>query len=218
MRRTDLNLPWPGVRARIGDISALIGGEDSRLTPQMRRVHQSRCARLLALELLSEQGIEAAAIGKGPGGEPIWPPGSLGSLSHTGHFAAAAVSRPADCAGLGIDIEPADPLPGETGTLILRAEEQDWVRAVGADEPAADRLVFCAKECVHKAIHPRDQTWLEFSEVRIRFDDSRQRFWPRAVSERAQNAFSGLEAEGQVMRVQGQFVVLLHLREAAKKP
>ncbi len=215
MRRIDLSLPWPGVRGRIGDISALIGGENSRLSPQMRRVHQSRCARALAVEQLAEIGIETDAIRKGPAGEPVWPEVACGSLAHTGQFAAAVVARTGQCLSLGIDIEPAVALPGETGTLVLGDEESEWFRAVEDEEPGADRLVFCAKECVHKAIFPINGAWLEFREVRIRFDTARGRFWPEPISDKAQAAFAGLAAEGCILREQAQYILILALTAKA---
>lgn len=214
-RTIDLALPWPHIRARLADISHLIGGEDSRLTPQMRRVHQSRCARALAIDLMAEFGVHAREIGKGPVGEPRWPTGAMGSLSHSGSFACAVVAPADSCAGLGIDIEPALPLPGETATLILRDEEHAWVQDIAGREPAADRLVFCAKECVHKAIYPRDQAWLEFTDVCIRFDDSCTRFTPEPATDAARKAFDGLRAEGHVLREHGQFVLLLRLAAAS---
>jgi 4'-phosphopantetheinyl transferase EntD len=36
---------------------------------------------------------------------PVWPDGVVGSITHTGDFAAAAVAWAADIAGLGIDSE-----------------------------------------------------------------------------------------------------------------
>lgn len=214
MRRTDLALPWPEVRARMADISALIGGEDSRLGPRMQRVHQSRCARALAIDLLRELGVEAQAIGKGPAGEPVWPEGMTGSLAHTGQFAVAVVAAAQGCAGLGIDIEPALPLPEETESLILGDEEREWVKREAHAEPSVDRLVFCAKECVHKAVNPGSGAWLEFDEVRIRFDEPRSSFVPEPRSAAAEKALAGLQPRGHVMRTQGHYVVVLHLAPA----
>ena len=54
LRRIALELPWDGVLACAGAFG--VPGAESRLSPQMRRVHQSRCARALAIELLDEQG------------------------------------------------------------------------------------------------------------------------------------------------------------------
>lgn len=189
---------------------------NSRLTPGMRRVHQSRSARALAIELLREQGIEVDAIGKGPVGEPIWPEGVCGSLAHSGDWVMAAVAESETTAGIGVDIEPAEALPEDTDAMVLVAEEREWVDSVRAREPAADRLIFCAKECVHKAIYPMSKRWLEFSDVRVDFDEQIQTFRPQPLSDAAFSAFSQDQAEGLMLRQQGQFVLVLRL--AARKP
>lgn len=208
MRRIAVPLPWPGVSALVGQFG--IPGAESRLAPPMRRVHQSRCARALAVDLLDAHGRSVQEIPKGPVGEPIWPPGFVGSLAHTEHYAAAAISRAEHCAALGIDIEPALPLPGETAELILGDEERAWVEAQ-TTEPAAGRVIFCAKECVHKAIHPLTGTWLDFLDVRIECDLAAVRFTVHPLTEAARAAFSAYRAEGHIARVEGQLVTVLVL-------
>lgn len=209
MRRVDLRLVWPGVSARLGVFG--VQEAESRLTPQIRRVHQSRCARALALELLDAQGVIADAIPKGAAGQPVWPEDSVGSLAHTGGFAVAAVARKNNCLALGIDVEPARPLPADSARLVLRDEEREWAESAGRAEPCAGRLIFCAKECVHKAIHPLRGAWLDFDEVRIDVDPALDRFVPRPVSPAAKAAFSGTRAEGLFLRVEGQLVAVLAL-------
>lgn len=211
MRRIELALPWPGVSAGLGAFG--VPGAESRLTLPMRRVHQSRCARALALDLLGEHGVVVDAISKGPVGEPIWPPGFVGSLAHTEGFAAACVARQQTCAALGIDVEPAQALPGDAAELVLRDEERAWVESVQPAEPGAGRMIFCAKECVHKAIHPLTGVWLDFPEVRIEIDAARLRFKPQPLSPAAVAAFAGVHAEGLILRAEGQWVTLLALFE-----
>lgn len=209
MRRIDISLPWPDVGARLGAFG--VQGAGSRLTPQMRRVHQSRCARALALELLDAQGVIADAILKGPVGQPVWPAGFVGSLAHTEGFAVATVAREEACLALGIDVEPAQPLPDDSARLVLRDEEREWAESAGRAEPCAGRLIFCAKECVHKAVHPLRGAWLDFDEVCIDFDPALECFVPRPVSPAAKAAFSGTRAEGLILRVEGQLVAVLAL-------
>lgn len=211
MRRIELALPWIGVSARLGAFG--LQGEifESRLTRPMRRVHQSRCARALAVDLLDAQGLVADSIPKGPVGEPIWPEGVVGSLAHTEGFAVAVVARRQACVALGVDVEPAQALPDDVAELVLRAEERGWAESVQRDEICASRMIFCAKECVHKAIHPLTGIWLDFEEVRIDVDLSHLRFVPRPVSPAAVIAFAGKRAEGVIQRVEGQLVAVLAL-------
>lgn len=209
MRRIDLALPWPGVAARLGVFG--IPGAESRLTPAMRRVHQSRSARVLAIDLLSEQGHEAVEIRKNPGGAPVWPAGFVGSLAHTECYAAAAVARTDACTALGIDVEPAEALPADAGDIVLTEDERAWVLTAQATRPEVARLVFCAKECVHKAVHPLRGAWLEFSDVRIVFDAQAETFVPQPLTPAAQATFAGLRAEGRVLVREGHLVAVLAL-------
>lgn len=209
MHRIALPAWWPAVDVGLMSIGDRIGGEDSRLPPAMRRVHQSRCARALAIDLLAAQGCVTDAIGKGPVGDPVWPAGFVGSLSHTESYAAAVVARDRHCKALGIDVEPDLPLPPDTDGLILRDEERHWLASLAGAHAGADRLLFCAKECVHKAIHPLRGAWLDFQDVWIEVDPVAGSFAPRPASAAAEKAFQGLQTQGRYVRTQGQLLAVL---------
>ncbi|MGH8517677.1 MAG: 4'-phosphopantetheinyl transferase family protein [Panacagrimonas sp.] len=213
MRRIPIDLPWSGVAARVGVFG--IPGAESRLSPGMRRVHQSRCARALALELLDEQGVTSQEICKDPRGRPQWPPGFTGSLSHTNGHALAATAPLDRCAAVGVDIEPALPLPADADTLVLTIEERRWLDRVGSAEPAAGRLVFCAKECVHKALEPLRDAWLEFADVRIEFDAGLSTFVPHPLSAKARGALAGLDPRGVIHRIESHWVLVLALFDSS---
>ncbi len=216
MRRIDIALPWAGVSAAMMFIGDRMADTNSRLTPAMRRVHQSRSARALAIDLLRERGVEVNVIGKGPVGEPMWPEHVSGSLAHSGDCVVAVVADAGTTAGIGVDIAAAEALPADTDDMVLVAEERKWADSVRAREAAAGRLVFCAKECVHKAIYPLSKRWLEFSDVRVDFDDQIQTFRPQPLSEAALSLFSPYEVDGVVLRQQAQLILVLRL--AAREP
>jgi len=100
---------------------------------------------------------------------PIWPDGVVGSITHTGDFAAAAVAWAADIAALGIDSEQ----------IIDAAAARDIADVCMADEPTLFKaahgrgfcefctFVFSAKESVFKCLFPLTRKFLEFSDVRI---------------------------------------------------
>jgi 4'-phosphopantetheinyl transferase EntD len=100
------------------------------------------------------------------GAAPEWPPGWTGSLSHSDRYAAAAVARRGDIAGIGIDIEPADPLPGEIRDAVIVQSEFGPFATV----EFADRIVFCAKEASYKAVYPLDRRFLEFDGMSVNLD------------------------------------------------
>ena len=71
-------------------------------------------------------------------------------------------------AGLGVDVEPAEPLPADLVDLVLSVAEQRETKADGVRR----RLVFAAKEAVYKAIHPLDGTPLEYSDIEVRLAEA----------------------------------------------
>jgi 4'-phosphopantetheinyl transferase EntD len=131
--------------------------------PLLRR-RASGAARLAARAALAELGGPAdAALPRTPGGFASWPAGFLGSLAHDEALVAAAVARAGDVAVLGVDVEPAEPLPEEAAEIALSPTER---RACGAD-PVLARAIFAAKEAVYKAINPRYGATPEYEDIEV---------------------------------------------------
>jgi 4'-phosphopantetheinyl transferase EntD len=145
------------------DADQLTPEESASLTttlPASRRA--SGAARAAARPLLLQLGASIAPILKRPGGAPLWPSGVLGSLAHDATFAVAAVGRQQDIGGIGIDIEPADPLPSDVADLVAAPSE-----LAGVSGTIAARAVFCAKEAVYKAVYPVSGLMLEYDDIRV---------------------------------------------------
>jgi 4'-phosphopantetheinyl transferase EntD len=141
------------------------------------RQRQFRAGRSAARLALAQLGLPAGAIGRGPAGEPLWPEGIAGSISHAAGYAAAAVAPCTRFAGLGIDIESATPLASELGHLVLTPEEQTEnrrLRDTGFD--LYGKAVFCAKEALYKCVFPRYREILDFADVVVHLDVSAARF------------------------------------------
>ena len=123
------------------------------------------CARLA----LGELGLPPVPILKGDKGEPCWPDGVVGSLTHCEGFRGAAVGRRGEVRSVGIDAEPHDVLPkGVLDAISLPAERLE-LQAL----PSGlhwDRILFCAKEATYKAWYPVTQRWLGFEDAHIVFD------------------------------------------------
>lgn len=60
------------------------------------------CARAALMQL----GWRPRAIPAGPRGDPHWPVGIVGSITHCDGYRAAAVGRVTDFVAIGIDAEP----------------------------------------------------------------------------------------------------------------
>jgi len=128
--------------------------------PERRRA--SGAARIVARCLLAEIGFDASApLGNRASGAAIWPEGAIGSLAHDELYACAVVGRRGPVIGVGVDIEPPEPLPADLDDFVLHGDER---RHAGAP---ASRLVFAAKEAVYKAIHPLDATPLEYADIAV---------------------------------------------------
>ncbi|BBX22150.1 4'-phosphopantetheinyl transferase [Mycolicibacter terrae] len=123
------------------------------------------CARLA----LEELGQPPVPILKGEKGEPCWPTGIVGSLTHCAGFRGAVVGREADVRSVGIDAEPHDVLPdGVLDAVSLPVERAEL--AALPNELHWDRILFCAKEATYKAWFPLTQRWLGFEDAHITFD------------------------------------------------
>jgi 4'-phosphopantetheinyl transferase EntD len=123
------------------------------------------CARLA----LDELGVPPVPILKGEKGEPCWPDGVVGSLTHCEGYRGAAVGRLDTVRSVGIDAEPHDVLPKGVLEAISLPAERDELAAF----PTGlhwDRILFCAKEATYKAWFPVTRRWLGFEDAHIIFD------------------------------------------------
>jgi 4'-phosphopantetheinyl transferase EntD len=152
------------------DAGALTDEETSSLPSRLPdALRASGAARIVARELLARMGVPTTALPKGPSGAPAWPSDVVGSLAHDDRVAVATVARRTTMATLGIDVEPAGPLPDDLLDMVATARE----RLVLHRQPAVGRLLFAAKEAVYKAINPLDGIFLEFHDIEVDLAGSR---------------------------------------------
>ncbi|HXY64281.1 MAG TPA: 4'-phosphopantetheinyl transferase [Mycobacterium sp.] len=122
------------------------------------------CARLA----LGELGLPPVPILKGDKGEPCWPDGVVGSLTHCAGYRGAVVGRGAAVRSVGVDAEPHDVLPHGVLDAISLPEERSELAALPAGVHW-DRTLFCAKEATYKAWFPLTKRWLGFEDAHITF-------------------------------------------------
>jgi 4'-phosphopantetheinyl transferase EntD len=123
------------------------------------------CARVA----LGELGIPPAPILKGNKGEPCWPDGVVGSLTHCDGYRGAVVGRAGQVRSVGIDAERHGVLPNGVLELVSLPPERRELAAM-ADALHWDRILFCAKEATYKAWYPLTRRWLGFEDAHIIFD------------------------------------------------
>lgn len=128
--------------------------------------------RACARSALEKLGLPPGPIPAGRRGEPLWPAGVVGSITHCDGYRAAAVARATELLAIGIDAEPNEPLPGGLIGDIARPEERPRLAAQARLEPAIrwDRLLFSAKESVYKTWFPLTEAWLGFEDASLTID------------------------------------------------
>jgi 4'-phosphopantetheinyl transferase EntD len=110
------------------------------------RVQQFTAGRVCSRIALGRLGVaRTTPILRGEDRAPIWPPGFVGSISHTDMWCAAAVARTEDVRAIGIDLEPATPL-----------KQALWRRV---------------KESVYKCQYPLTNEFLGFHAVEVEIGD-----------------------------------------------
>ncbi len=140
-------------------------------------------ARACARRALQQLGLPPVAIPAGARGEPLWPAGVVGSITHCAGYRACVVARMENLAAVGIDAEPNEPLPDGVLPEIARAEERERLHELGRLEPTVrwDRLLFSAKEAVYKAWFPLAGRWLGFEDATVTVDLARRSFEARLL-------------------------------------
>jgi 4'-phosphopantetheinyl transferase EntD len=131
-----------------------------------RRRAEFAAGRSCARTALARLRVTAGPILPGPAGEPRWPAGVTGSITHCAGYQAAAVARTGDVAAIGIDAEPDAGLPAGLIEKIANGAERAWISRQAAAPPVAaapavcwDRLLFSAKEAAGKLWYPLTGRW-----------------------------------------------------------
>lgn len=137
-------------------------------------VFQRQCefstGRQLARRMLKSAGVMSAAITKGPLGEPLWPDGIRGSVSHSGETCVVMLAPSENYIGLGVDIEFDHIAEGALDLVLTKAERTEF------PSPELARLAFSAKEAFYKAVASHHGKLIDFHEVEIRADFQSQDF------------------------------------------
>ncbi len=148
-----------------------------------KRRREFSTGRACARDALGQLGVPSREILSGPRGEPLWPEGVVGSITHCDGFRGCAVGRRSDFAAIGIDAEVDAALPdGLLGDIALPEERRALV-ALAREDPAPswDRLLFSIKESVYKAWFPLAGRWLGFEDARVAIDRGSRSFAARLL-------------------------------------
>ena len=151
--------------------------EEERFTAQMveRRLQEFQHGRSCARLALSMLGQPPGPVGRGKHREPLWPAGFIGSISHAGDHAAAAVAATDLFLGIGLDMEFADPIEDGLIASICRPDEIGRVDD-GEDIGYRAKLLFSIKESIYKCVWPLTRQFVDFTEIEVRLVDDSDRY------------------------------------------
>ncbi|WP_170226353.1 4'-phosphopantetheinyl transferase family protein [Rudaeicoccus suwonensis] len=152
-----------------GDIPAALPEFESVVTTSAQAARRAEFAtgRWCARRALGDLDPAAAhqAVPVGDDRAPVWPPDVVGSITHCTGLRSAVVARRRDVVAVGVDAEPARPLPLDAVEVILRTNERQYA------ESALSTVVFTVKEALFKAWWPLTRTWLDFQQARVTLGD-----------------------------------------------
>ncbi|MGP6134390.1 enterobactin synthase subunit EntD [Enterobacter chuandaensis] len=153
---TDADLLWLPHHAQLADAGR-------------KRKADHLAGRIAAMHALNERTIPAI----GPSGEPLWPEGVSGSITHSGTQAMAVVTQ--HPALIGIDCEAILPEneAREIKDGILDEQEERVLCRAGYPFALALTLAFSAKESLFKALFPQVQTYMGFDCARVTLLDDK---------------------------------------------
>ncbi|WP_432225818.1 enterobactin synthase subunit EntD [Enterobacter wuhouensis] len=135
---------------------------------QLSSAGRKRKADHLAGRIAAAHALPDHAVpGIGPSGEPLWPDGISGSITHSGTRAMAVVTQ--HPALIGIDCETILPENEalEIKDSIIDAQEEAVLSRSGYPFALALTLVFSAKESLFKALFPKVKSYMGFDSARI---------------------------------------------------
>ena len=203
-----LTLP-PGAALRFSAVGEIAGDVAASLPPDLARAAPRRQAgfaagRRAAAMALAAAGSGITAVGMGADRLPLWPPGWIGSITHTDDVAAAVVAPARAVRILGLDLEPI--MPDALATQIAPQIVPEGLSP--SDLPPGVELTraFSAKEALYKALFPETRQIREFSAATYARDggapvltlsDDWGPDWPRGTALRAGQAV----AAGHVLTV-----------------
>jgi len=138
------------------------------------RTREILAGRNLARLAMTALGQEPREVLTAENGSPKWPDGLCGSISHSSHFAVAALAPLTELESIGIDIDDGRPLESSLGDVVTANELSALqVRWPTATRDVLGRIAFSAKEAIYKCQAPvTGNVGLGFLDIELAVDGS----------------------------------------------
>ncbi len=138
-----------------------------------KRRREFAAGRTCARDALGALGFAAEPLLRNDLSAPLWPGGSIGTISHSHTWAGAAVVRTKESRGIGLDIETVERVSMSIARKVFTPAET----AVMEKTPASRHkeflaLVFSAKESVYKCLAPLVSAHLGFLDAEVEQKDA----------------------------------------------
>ncbi len=125
---------------------------------------------------LRDLGKGSFPVLRGGHGEPLWPEGIVGSITHCWPWAVALVIRSRKPLAIGIDLENLEKVKTvDISSVICTGRELDWVHS-GFNFHERLAMIFSAKETVYKGFYRFCRRYIDFKEVELSWLQERQSF------------------------------------------
>jgi 4'-phosphopantetheinyl transferase EntD len=135
-----------------------------------KRAGEFAAGRLCARQALRQLGIEDFPLRMGEDRRALWPPGIVGSITHTHGFYGVVAARTVRYRGIGIDAEIIGRVGPHLWPKICTPAETAWLEALVPEVQARySALVFSAKEAFYKCQYELTQAWVGFHDVELDF-------------------------------------------------
>ena len=130
--------------------------------PWLAQASPARQREFFAGRECARRGLAALAlppvpIARGAAGEPIWPPGVVGSISHAEGLCAVVVGHAGLIRGLGVDVEPDRAESMAFARRVCSPPELEAMHRIGAPIETLAPVIFSAKEATYKLQFPLTQ-------------------------------------------------------------
>ncbi len=162
------------------DVPALFPEEAQILSPNavIKRRLEFAAGRHAARVALRSLGQPKVALGKSDNGQPLWPNGTVGSITHTEDLAIAVATVATDQTGIGVDLELIQRFRPDLAEAVLTANELSCVQ-----EQSDLAAIFSAKEATYKAIFTTLGKVIGFQDVELSVGDQGRCFSATAVTD-----------------------------------
>ncbi|WP_439373406.1 4'-phosphopantetheinyl transferase family protein [Bradyrhizobium sp. DASA03120] len=171
-----------------------------------RRRREFAWGRHHAREALRRLGFAPVPILSRGDRAPLWPPGGVGSISHSSSDCGAVAGRSSDVLALGLDIEDEEPLGADLLPIICSSAElqrREW-----SSNRFGPKLIFVIKEAVYKLYSPVTREFLDFQDVSVRTGDHTGLFEAEIINPEKPTSFGSRTINGIYLPFRGGILAL----------